>query len=436
MYEEQVSQEQAMERWQQWRLSPTSEPIVLYPVCSGSPEELPELVDLVSGSDEPVERRSEALHNELVEFAVRCLPTRREAVAVEAILATVSRAATVVVPLSQVELFGSKAAGLSLPVSDVDIVILRTPYDVCVPREEFSNEHRAAISEKLSSLHVQLMPFMNGRGKLIPATVPILRVEMPAHGMLFKVDISMAVSNSVSAVTMIRSILDANPAVQPLMVVLKALLKQENVNEVYQGGMSSYALFNTVVAHLMMEKCFNQPQKESDTSEYRSTLDQNRRTRCGLAALQLPLGDLLLSFLKRFGNWDGSRAVSIRAQGTIPITQLENVIIGRSLYIEDPQAQGRDASRGSFAMPNVLRIFRDAAKTLWTALREDTRRPVSSRSLWILNRIIDCEDYLKRPNIPDAKKRRSNSSRGLTKPRRRRRRRSRRAGRQVRERRR
>ena len=43
------------------------------------------------------------------------------------------------------------------------------------------------------------------------------------------------------------------PALRPLVVVLKTLLKDNRLNEVSTGGLSSFALANMVLAHLLEE---------------------------------------------------------------------------------------------------------------------------------------------------------------------------------------
>jgi DNA polymerase sigma len=41
-------------------------------------------------------------------------------------------------------------------------------------------------------------------------------------------------------------------AVQPLTLLLKCILKQQGLSEVYRGGLGSYSLVNMVIAHVMV----------------------------------------------------------------------------------------------------------------------------------------------------------------------------------------
>jgi DNA polymerase sigma len=43
------------------------------------------------------------------------------------------------------------------------------------------------------------------------------------------------------------------PPLRPLLLVLKALLREAGLNEVFSGGLSSYSLFSMVLAHLQCE---------------------------------------------------------------------------------------------------------------------------------------------------------------------------------------
>ena len=232
-----------MEKWKESCCLST--PPTLYPVCDPLPPPASyELINLLSSDSD--EDTASVLYQSITKFARHCAITCREAQAVEALRSRIEDEARDVLPGCRAALFGSKATGLSLPTSDVDIVLLGTPYDIFAPREAFSTAQRHEICTHLSVLQRRLMSRMGTRGgKLIRARVPILRLEMPSDDMVFHVDISIGVRNAIDAVCMIRSYLTANPAILPLFVVLKALLKERALNEVYSGGMSSYVLFTT-----------------------------------------------------------------------------------------------------------------------------------------------------------------------------------------------
>lgn len=65
-----------------------------------------------------------------------------------------------------------------------------------------------------------------------------------------KFDISMGVENGAAAVALVRTYLAAWPPMRPLVTILKLFLLQRCMNEVYTGGLGSYALLISVVAFL------------------------------------------------------------------------------------------------------------------------------------------------------------------------------------------
>jgi hypothetical protein len=69
-----------------------------------------------------------------------------------------------------------------------------------------------------------------------------------------KFDISIGKSNGLEAVTLIREQLQKWPALRPLVTILKLYLLQRNMNEVFTGGLSSYALIISVVAFLQLHQ--------------------------------------------------------------------------------------------------------------------------------------------------------------------------------------
>lgn len=129
-----------------------------------------------------------------------------------------------------------------------------------------------------------------------------------------------------AAVTYMAQQTAAVPALRPLVLVVKALLKQWNLNQVFRGGLSSYAAALLMLAHLQ-------------------TLNPTQT----LSGLGLPvagahagvdLGHALLGFLERFGQqFDYEReAVSVRQGGVVPkprAWRLKNK--PRLLAVEDPQ---------------------------------------------------------------------------------------------------
>lgn len=81
---------------------------------------------------------------------------------------------------------------------------------------------------------------------MVEARVPIMKATLRSKGLDFKADISMGVKNAADAIGLICQHVSQTPMVRPLVLVLKALLRNAKLNEVYTGGISSYVLFNLV----------------------------------------------------------------------------------------------------------------------------------------------------------------------------------------------
>ena len=133
-----------------------------------------------------------------------------------------------------------------------------------------------------------------------------------------------------AAVTYMAQQTAAVPALRPLVLVVKALLKQWNLNQVFRGGLSSYAAALLMLAHLQ-------------TLNPTQTLSGLGLPVAGARA-GVDLGHALLGFLERFGQqFDYEReAVSVRQGGVVPkprAWRLKNK--PRLLAVEDPQVAGK-----------------------------------------------------------------------------------------------
>ena len=89
------------------------------------------------------------------------------------------------------------------------------------------------------------------------AKVPIVKLVIMPYGLKF--DVSLGKRNGLDAVALIRSHLEAWPALRPLVTILKLYLQQRQMNEVYTGGLGSYALIISTVAFLQLHQSRTAP---------------------------------------------------------------------------------------------------------------------------------------------------------------------------------
>ncbi|CAM9002943.1 unnamed protein product [Rhodiola kirilowii] len=125
-------------------------------------------------------------------------------------------------PQCKVEVFGSFRTGLYLPTSDIDVVILDS--DIRTPQLGLRALSRA-LSQKGIAKNIQV---------IAKARVPIIKFVERKSEVAF--DIRQAVSKL--------------PPLRPLCLILKIFLQQRELNEVYSGGIGSYALLAMLIAML------------------------------------------------------------------------------------------------------------------------------------------------------------------------------------------
>jgi hypothetical protein len=142
--------------------------------------------------------------------------------------------------------------------SDLDVVVLGVGAHLARPGTGFERAER----ERLRGLLTALLGRLAGRGVLAGAPllignarVPIIKCRLAGAGAgagagggggggrsrSVAVDISLGVANGAAAVAWVAGAAAAVPALRPLVLVVKALLKQWRLNEVFKGGLSSCA---------------------------------------------------------------------------------------------------------------------------------------------------------------------------------------------------
>ena len=197
------------------------------------------------------------LHKEIMELARRATPTPLEISSVQAAVHAVQNAARAVWPHSRAVLFGSQATGLALPGGDLDIVVLGIGPQLQRAASGFTHAQRRVLNGHLEDLLDALRRAGNSLSnvQIIDAKVPIIKclLQVSPASPALPTDISFGASNGASAVAFLRKQIIAVPPLRPLTLAVKALLRDRGLNEVFTGGIGSYALVNMVLAHLQRE---------------------------------------------------------------------------------------------------------------------------------------------------------------------------------------
>jgi DNA polymerase sigma len=127
--------------------------------------------------------------------------------------------------------FGSSATGLSLPGSDLDLVLVHNDLENHDRQDELDS--LTVIADALRSSDFVLNQLVD----LIPARVPILKFK---HVSGVPVDLSFGRSNGIKAIAAVKNLQEQYPVLKPLVQVVKAFLRCRDMNEVSTGGLGGY----------------------------------------------------------------------------------------------------------------------------------------------------------------------------------------------------
>ncbi|ERN06559.1 hypothetical protein AMTRI_Chr01g135620 [Amborella trichopoda] len=269
------------------------------------------------------------LHKEIVDFCEFISPTPEEQESRSAAINYVSEVIRYIWPLSKVEVFGSFKTGLYLPTSDVDVVILES--NVRTPQIGLQALAKA-LSKKKIAKKIQV---------IAKARVPIIKFVEKQSGISF--DISFDVINGPEAANFMMDAVAKIPPLRPLCMILKIFLQQRELNEVYSGGIGSYALLAMLIAYLQMQW------KGQNNYGKRTVLEHN-------------LGVLLVNFFDFYGRklniWDVG--ISCGSGGNFFLKRNKGFLQEERphfISIEDPQAPDNDIGKNSYNYFQVRSAF-------------------------------------------------------------------------------
>lgn len=238
----------------------------------------------------------------------------------------------------QVNIFGSFAIGLYLPTSDIDMVILDSG---CCDAQSGLRALAKALTKEGVAKNIQVI------GK---ARVPIVKfVETESH---ISFDVSFDMENGPEAAKFIKDALNAVPPLRPLCLVLKIFLQQRELNEVYTGGIGSYALLVMLLTYLQTHA----------NKLIRGHLHEQSR-------LEQNLGVLLVDFFEFYGRSLNVKDVGISCRdGGHFFKKKERGFFDSKkpfmLTVEDPQAPTNDIAKSSFNFQKVRFAFMLAHRQL------------------------------------------------------------------------
>ncbi|KAL3913053.1 MAG: hypothetical protein SGPRY_008121, partial [Prymnesium sp.] len=169
-------------------------------------------------------------------------------------------------PGALVSCFGSRASGLACASSDVDLVVMGVP--------GLAEAHAAGCD--MMGAQMALLGQLAERLEALPSlrslsinkgSVPViaLSIGLPGHdqGEELRLDVSLhsELHGGLLAAGHFRMLHSMLPALQPLVLVLKELLRTHNLKSAFTGGLSSYALVVLVSRFLIDRHSFRYEQE-------------------------------------------------------------------------------------------------------------------------------------------------------------------------------
>ncbi|XP_030966510.1 uncharacterized protein LOC115987155 isoform X5 [Quercus lobata] len=225
----------------------------------------------------------------------------------------VTRSLQVLWPRSQTHIFGSNSTGLSLPTSDVDLVVCLPPVRNLEPIKE------AGILE--------------GRNG-IKETCLQHAARYLANQEWVKNDSLKTVEN-----TAVKELTEQFLAATPLALVLKQFLADRSLDQSYSGGLSSHCLVLLITRFLQHEHHLGRP------------INQN-------------FGSLLMDFLYFFGNVFDPRQMRISVQGSGVYMKRERGCSIDPIHIDDPLYPTNNVGRNCFRIHQCIKAFSEAYSVL------------------------------------------------------------------------
>ena len=238
------------------------------------------------------------------------------------------------------KLYGSYKTELSLPDSDIDILILSED------AMKDQNSKNKIMEELLKKVHELLFSTKSfSYLEIIKAKVPIIKCTYKETNI--NVDICLFRKNGIYTVKTLEKITESFPEIKPLIMVVKYTLRQRQLNQVYKGGVSSFIIFSLVYYYVADVR-----KKIAD--------DINK----GIKVEELTLGHLLVGFFDFYGfNFNFEQVgISIR-NGCFLYERKDD---GKNLLsIENPQDISQDMGKSCFRFRKVVETFKFARDSLY-----------------------------------------------------------------------
>ncbi|EEB06137.1 poly(A) polymerase Cid14 [Schizosaccharomyces japonicus yFS275] len=180
------------------------------------------------------------LHQDILNFINYLEPTPQEHAVRKSLITKLDRAIRAKWPEVTVYVFGSFETRLYLPTSDIDMVVMSSD---TVHRGTKKHMYSLARHLKNCKLATEIQVITTANVPIIKFVDPFTRIH---------VDVSFNQPGGLKTCLVVNGFLKKFPAVRPLTMLVKHFLNMRALNEVFLGGLSSYAIVCLVVSFLQM----------------------------------------------------------------------------------------------------------------------------------------------------------------------------------------
>lgn len=276
-----------------------------------------------------------ALGHELLAFISWLEPGEGEKKERQDLCARVKHIIAELWPSASVNVFGSTETGLALPNSDVDFVVEEFDFD----KGQHMTDISAAMRENMMEIFL-----------LLPHTkVPLVKFRDPVTNLCG--DVSFCVPNAVKSTALLKTYLLQFPVAKPIIIVAKALLKQNNMNSVHTGGLSSHAVSLLVICFLRQRAAEQRDRKKGKHEASRPFIDFR-------VVSAENVGQLLLDFFCWFADLEMRYVFSPEDEKPQPKTG--RWFVNEHPYLlalKDPLDPQNDITRGTYNIEYVQVLF-------------------------------------------------------------------------------
>lgn len=284
------------------------------------------------------------LHQEIAQFCRYLQPSPQESKARQEAVDRVAEIVKCIWPTADVEVFGSYATNIYLPTSDIDAVVLKSG---CTNIPKGLKALANLFLRRKAARNIQV---------IAKARVPIIKFEEEISGYAF--DISFDVANGPEAAQNVRDMMAEIPPMRPLVMILKVFLHQRDLNEVYQGGLGSYALLVLMATHLLAH-----PSRRSTAGGGNNNNNSYKEGSSSDYAGEGNLGILLVDFFRLYGRALNPSVVGVSCRkgggffhksSRSGFNNLERPYL---FAVEDPNDATNDLGRNSHNISRVRMAF-------------------------------------------------------------------------------